>query len=202
MVSERSVVTTFSSVVCIFLCSLFMSCAGSMSGNQGTGGPFSISTTSSEIGKFYILSKRDTGLVVAPANASMQGFDISGAKFLHKDRIKVIKNFSLSGLDVTGTLVGIPVGGLVGALVGVGLVPEPKKPTNILDATTGFFTETSALGAAITGSFIGSVIGSFAGGLIFSPQSKFVLSNPDVKEKLVYLCKYCGSEPEVINNIK
>lgn len=166
---------------------VMVGCAGTMSGNRSEGGPFSIGSKGGTInGDFYLISIRDSGLVILPISKDLNNASsYQDALFLRNDSIKWIQHKSLKGFSFLGGVIGSAAGTVGGVLIGSA-------------GKTGL----SALKQATYGGIVGFPLGMFIGAAVMSPQSSFDVHNPDDREKLYYLCKYCGFESYEINNVR
>ncbi len=185
-------------LIILIIASMCIGCAGTMSSYEGKGGPFYISRKQDHLGiQCYILSIRDSGVVLLPSSSkSLSAYSESDIFFYHRDSISMIVHRGLQGMSAPGCLTG----GFLGFFTVFGISEatyiEPPHPTGFHIDFDLHTAESVGLG------LIGMFVGSLMGGWLFSPQSSFDLYSPDDKEKLVYLCKYCGHEPEFINAIK
>lgn len=179
-------------LIILIIASTCIGCAGTISSYEGKGGPFTIQNRwELKPTEYYILSIRDSGFVLAPLdNTIEEGFSHTQIRFLHKDSVLSIQHTGLTGLNTWGAIGGIFVGGFAGLLLGDQATPQE----------TGFNIGPSD--EVATGFLIGMPVGALIGGSIFAPQSSFDISKPDDKEKLIYLCKYCGHEPDYIDRVK
>jgi len=182
-------------LIILIIASTCIGCAGTMSSYEGKGGPFTIQNRwEMNPTKYYILSIRDSGFVLAPDdNTTDEGFSHTNIRFLHRDSILSIQHSGLSGLNTWGAIGGMVVGGFAGLLIG-------DAPQSGDDPSNWVVSDQQA--RAMTYGLIGMPVGALIGGIIFAPQNKFDLSKPEDKEKLIALCKYCGHEPDFINAIK
>lgn len=161
-------------------------CAGSVSNYKGKGGPFTITTQDEALRGCYILSIRDTELVVVQGDFSVPpANNTSGAFIIRNKSIKSIVHWGLSGMDPWGTVGGYFAGFFVGAAVGwpISYITESHIPLQV-------------------GLILGPIVGMFVGGFTLAPQSKFDITKFNDRESLIYLCKYCGHEPEYIDRVK
>ncbi len=157
-----------------------------MSDYKGKGGPFTIDTHNEIFYNSYILSIRDSGLIIVQTdNISSLFIDTIDAFYLPNSKIKYLTHRGLDGLDAGGAIGGYFLGGI--AILGLG---------ELASNATG-----SDLPKAIS-IFVGPFIGIFGGGLLFAPQSRFDITKFNDRELLFLLCKYCGREPEAIRKIK
>jgi hypothetical protein len=138
-----------------------------------------------------LLSIRDSGIVVIPpSEMSETNPTFQKTFFISKDSIANIRHKGLTGFSTSGGVGG----GVAGAAV-LGLVSViGNKPSPYIHFSDG---EAFIIGA-IPGALIGGVVGSIAN----ISQSNFSLVDPDDREKLISLCKYCGHEPDYIDAIK
>jgi len=185
-------------LIILIIASTCIGCAGSMSSYEGKGGPFYITRKSDHWGMgCYILSIRDTGIVIVQTTAKPLGaYNQSAVFFYHRDSIETIAHSGLEGMSAPGALAG----GLLGFLTVFGISEatyvEPPHPTGF-----HFDFDYHAAGSVGLG-LLGALTGTLIGGWVFSPQNYFDLNIPDDKEKLISLCKYCGHEPDFVNAIK
>jgi hypothetical protein len=173
-------------LIILIIASTFIGCAGTMSDYKGKGGPFTITTQDESLRGCYILSIRDTELVVVQGDFSVPpANDTSGAFIIRNKSIKSIVHWGLSGMDPWGTLGGYFVGFAAGFVVGgsLGYITNSSEPFQ-------------------TGVILGPIVGLFVGGYTLAPQSKFDITKFNDRELLFLLCKYCGHEPDFIDKIK
>lgn len=161
-------------------------CAGSFSSYKGEGGPFTIDTDEELLYNSYILSIRDSGLIVVQASKSSSlAIDTLDAFYIPNSKIHSLKHHGLSGLDAGGVVGGYLLGGIGLGLLGYSLSVVTDSPVPF---QVGF----------IVGVYGGMVVG----GLLAAPQSSFDIKKFNDRELLFLLCKYCGHEPEAIKKIK
>ncbi|HEY6172688.1 MAG TPA: hypothetical protein VIX80_10560 [Candidatus Kapabacteria bacterium] len=173
-------------LIILIIASTCIGCAGTRSDYKGKGGPFTISTQAESLSGCYILSIRDTEIVVVQGDFSVpHANDTSGAFIIRNKSIKSIVHWGLSGMDPWGTVGGYVVGTAAGLAISfpISYLTDSDKPAQV------------AL-------ILGPIVGLFVGGFTLAPQSTFDITKFNDRELLVYLCKYCGHEPEYIDKIK
>lgn len=173
-------------LIILIIASTCIGCAGSRSDYRGTGGPFTITTQDESLRGCYILSIRDTEIVVIQGDFSVPpANDTIGVFIIRNKSIKSIVHFGLSGMDAWGAVGGYFVGAAAGFAAGWPLA---------------YITDSKEVFQASI--ILGPIVGLFVGGFTLAPQSKFDITKFNDKESLIYLCKYCGHEPEYIDAIK
>jgi len=121
-------------LVILIVASTCIGCAGSRSNYKGKGGPFTITTQDESLRGCYILSIRDTELVVVQGDYSVPpANDSIGAFTIRNKRIKSIVHWGLSGMDPWGTVGGYFVGAAAGLAISfpISYITDSDKPAQI-----------------------------------------------------------------------